>query len=223
MSANPEEGRADIPDVTPFERNMRGAGVPRGPAIRWLVLAASLVTAAGCSVATDAPDETPAAAAPAVASRTELPDVPPGSTIGDLRGRLSAWPDGRRFTGEGMQPEGWEWSGPDGMRVEAYVSGSLVIASSVSRTWGSGVPPVEGRELPGLAASGPLTELFARIGPGLLVERTRTGGPDGLLPRQQLERYRWAIHDRGLDTGLFLAVDARDGIVLAVSHPWSRR
>ncbi len=221
--ANRHQGRADIRDVIPSERNTSGAAGPRRPAVRWLVLAVSLLTAAGCSVATDPPDETFAAATPAAEARMELPDVPPGVSTGDLRARLSGWPEGRRFTGEGAQPEGWEWSGPDGMRVEAYVSGSRVIGSRVSRTWGSGVPPVEGRELPGLAAGGPLTGLLARIGPGLLVERTRTGGADGVLPRQQLERYRWAIHDRGLDTGLFLVADARDGLVVAVTHPWSRR
>lgn len=185
--------------------------------------AAAIVVAAGCSVATDPPDEPSAAATSAVQARMELPDVPPGASLGELGGRLSGWPEGRRFTGDGVQPEGWEWSGPDGMRVEAYVSRSRVVGSRVSRTWGSGVPPVDGRELPGLAAGGPVGGLFARIGPGLLVERTRTGGPDGVLPRQRLERYRWAIHDRGLDTGLFLVVDARDGVVLAVTHPWSGR
>lgn len=221
--ANRREGRADIRDVNPFERNARGAAGPRCPAVRWLALAASLLAAAGCSVATDLPDEAFTAATPAAEARMELPDVPPGASFGGVRTRLSDWPEGRRFTGEGVQPEGWEWSGPDGMRVEAYVSGSRVIGSRVSRTWGSGVPPVEGRELPGLAAGGPVGGLFARIGPGLLVERTRTGGADGVLPRQQLERYRWAIHDRGLDTGLFLVADARDGLVVAVTHPWSRR
>jgi len=217
------EGRADIRDVIPLEGKQRGAAGPRGPAARWFVLAASLLTAAGCSVAGDPPDETFAAQAPAAEVRMELPEVPPGASFGDLRVRLAGWPEGRRFTGEGVQPEGWEWSGPDGMRVEVYLSGSRVIASRVSRTWGGGVPPVEGRELPGLTAGGPVAGLFARIGPGLLVERTRTGGADGVLPRQALERYRWAIHDRGLDTGLFLVVDARDGLVVAIAHPWSRR
>lgn len=201
---------------------MRGPVRPLRLATLTFILSAASVVASGCAVTTDPPGE-PAAAPAAAAPRAELPDVPPGIPLAELADRLDSWPPGRRFTLDGVTPEGWEWSGPDGMRVEAYVAGRGVVASRVSRTWGSGVPPVEGRELPGLTRGVPAADLFTRIGPGLLVERARTGGDGWPGTPRRLERYRWAIHDRGLDTGLFLVADVLEDTVAAVSHPWSRR
>lgn len=220
--AEPPASRADIRDVHPFERNARALARAARLTALAVLLAAAPVVASGCAVTGDPPEEPPAAPA-AAAPRAELPDVPPGIPLAELAGRLESWPPGHRFTLDGVAPEGWEWSGPDGMRVEVYVAGGGVVASRVSRTWGSGAPPVEGRELPGIARGVTAAKLFTRIGPGLLVERARTGGGGWPGTPRRLERYRWAIHDRGLDTGLFLVADVREDTVAAVSHPWSRR
>lgn len=185
-------------------------------------LALALAVLGGCARGTDAPDS--AAPAPAASiRRLDLPQVSPGDPVEGVSRLLAGWQAPHRFTGDGVSPEGWEWTGPDGMRLEAYVARSRIVASRVSRTWGSGAPPVEGRDLPGLEDESTLERLVARVGPGLLVERTvapETGSASG---SQRLDRYRWAIHDRGLDTGLFLTVDVRDGVVASVRHRWSGR
>lgn len=145
----------------------------------------------------------------------------PGDRLADVERRLAGWDAGHRYAASSSSAA-WEWSGPDGMRVEAVVSGPVVVSSRTSRTWGSGVPPVDGSGLPGILAEGPLAALFERLGPGLLVERVRVGESSGAGEPHVLDTYRWRVHDRGLDTGLFLSVHARDGRVVGVRHPWSR-
>ncbi len=135
---------------------------------------------------------------------------------------LAAWAPAHQFSAPGVVPEGWEWSGPDGGRVEAWFTGEHASVVQVSRTWGTGAPPVDGRRLPDGFVGASLEALEGDIGRGLLVSRGWSDMP-GIAPAGVREEYRWAIHDRGIDTGLFLQVMASDGRVLVVHHPWSRK
>lgn len=177
--------------------------------------------AAGCGPGTRGADDAPASATSPVA-RAALPEFAPGTSRSAIVTALAGWAPAHPFSAPGVVPEGWEWSGPDGGRVEAWFTGEHTNVVQVSRTWGTGAPPVDGRQLPDRFVGASLEALEADVGAGLLVSR---GWSDmaGLAPAGVREEYRWAIHDRGVDTGLFLQVLAGDGRVLAVHHPWSRK
>lgn len=185
------------------------------------MLALALISAgAGCAPRVAEGDRDEAAVVADADARQPLPVLSPGVSRGALESALAGWPPGRRYAADTGAGEGWEWSGPDGMRVEALMLAGRVTACRVSRTWGTGAPAVDGHRLPDGAVGRQLPELEAEIGPGLLVERS-WAEPPAATPATVVEFYRWAIHDRGVDTGLFLLVVVRDGVVAAVSHRWS--
>lgn len=186
-----------------------------------LALLALLVGALpGCTTRGEDAPATDAASAAATVVREPLPTFEPGTSRAMLEQALASWPAGHRFAPDQGFGEGWEWTGPDGMRVEAQLRDGRVVACRVSRTWGTGAPPVDAHRLPDAFAGKPLREVEGAIGAGLLVERAWLDVP-AAGPVAIVETHRWAIHDRGVDTGLYLAVLARDGVVTAVSHRWS--
>lgn len=205
---------ADTPRMRTFPDAIRR---PALACALWASLATSLP---GCTTrGAEAPAaDVASAAAPVV--REPLPAFEPGTSRAALEQALASWPAGHRFAPDQGLGEGWEWTGPDGMRVEAQLRDGLVAACRVSRTWGTGAPPVDAHRLPDAFAGKPLREVEAAIGAGLLVERAWLDVP-AAGPVAIVETHRWAIHDRGVDTGLYLAVLARDGVVTAVSHRWS--
>lgn len=193
-----------------------------GPPARTLLIAWWAVSSlGGCAPQQDGELANTPTEPPPVVVREPLPELSPGTSSVQLDAALAGWPAGRRFAADEGYGEGWEWSGPDGMRVEARRRDGRVLACSVSRTWGTGAPPVDARRLPEGAVGGTLRDVVASLGPGLLVERAWFEAP-GTGHTSVVESYRWAIHDRGVDTGLFLLVVARDGVVAVVSHRWSR-
>ena len=206
---------ADTARVCPETRTRFRTWAARG--VLALVL---LAPGLGCSSRSSEgePGEPPGAATSV--ARLPLPELSPGVSRGALESALASWPAGRRYAADTGHGEGWEWSGPDGMRVEARLRDGRVVGCRVSRTWGTGAPPVDGHHLPDAAVGRPLSELEARIGAGLLVERGWAESPAGLRVAV-VESYRWAIHDRGVDTGLFLVVVVRDGVVAGIAHRWS--
>jgi hypothetical protein len=197
----------------------RHASHPDASAVRELIMAGLFLAAAGCQVVRD-PVEPPATPEGPVV-RAPLPLFEPGARREEVWATLASWSAPHRFGDPSAAPlEFYEWSGPDGMRVEAGFDGGMVRGMTVSRTWGTGAPPVDGHALPDAMVGRPLAELEAAIGPGLLIERSWAMAPfgDGTVR----EHYKWAIHDRGIDTGLYLSVIVRGGAVAAVSHRWSR-
>lgn len=196
-------------------------GMPsHGPRFALALLSAAALSCGACG--TPRPDSRAGDIRTASVVRTPLPVFEPGARDGDLASALAAWEPPHRFTSPGVSPEGWEWTGPDGGRVVAYLQGGRALHVQVSRTWGTGAPAVDGLALPRLPTGGPLVQLESAIGPGMLVSREwtlgETSGSGSIL-----EAYRWAIHDRGVDTGLFLSALARDGVVIELDHRWSEK
>ena len=197
------------------------ASVPRAALFATLVVFA--LAAGACTTFVDEADVEGVAPVAIDDAREPLPEIAPGERLEAVERLLSGWPPAHRYTSDGVQPQGWEWSGPDGMRVEALVSGGVLTSVRTSRTWGRGAPPREGRLRTGLATGVRLDSLFRAVGPGLLVERVHSTSSGGIAGPLVAETWKWRIADRGLDTGLFLTVHARDGVVGSIRHRWSRR